>query len=247
MNEKIIKEFLQSVNPELLDETAQLARDIQSPEALRRTHAMTVALLQHAYQLIDQAEQKLDTQSTRIESLENLAVTDELSDLLNRRGFENAVKRELERLQRCQTKGGAFALLDLDDFKQTNDRHGHYVGDLCLKMVATCLKDIIRTTDVAGRMGGDEFAIYLSDVDEKQATAKMAKINNRLNQLHLRHQGKDIHIGASLGFIMVGRQTGSYIDLYDRADQMMYERKAAQKSVPQHSRMLHIIEAMHRA
>ncbi|MGM0422567.1 MAG: GGDEF domain-containing protein [Pseudomonadota bacterium] len=232
MNNKMIRNFLQTVNPELLEQFDDFSRTATSPDALRRTHAMTVALLQHAYDLIDQAEQQLESQSQRIESLENLSITDELTGLLNRRGFENAVKRELERLHRGQSKGGAFALLDLDDFKLTNDSHGHYVGDLCLKIVATCLKDMTRTTDVAGRLGGDEFAIYLGNIDEEQAKAKLDLINTHLNRLMLYHQDKTVSIGASLGSIMITDDIDSYITLYDRADQMMYARKSARKSLP---------------
>jgi|AntRauTorcE11897_2_1112592.scaffolds.fasta_scaffold00382_16 diguanylate cyclase (GGDEF)-like protein len=239
MNDKMIRNFLKTVNPELLEQFDTISVQTTSPEALRRTHAMTVALLQHAYDLIGQAEQQMDSQSQRIESLEKLAVTDELTGLLNRRGFENAVKRELERLQRGQVKGGAFALLDLDDFKLTNDSHGHYIGDLCLKIVATCLSDMTRSTDVAGRLGGDEFAIYLGDIDEEQAKAKLDLINTHLNHLSLYHQDKSVSIGVSLGSIMIGNDIESYTDLYDRADQMMYARKNARKSLPSfHFQML---------
>ena len=92
------------------------ADDIKSDDALRRTHAMTVALLEHAQTLIRQAEQEINAQAKRIEALEDMAVTDELTGLLNRRGFEGAVKREMDFMKRNQAGPGVFVIIDLDKY-----------------------------------------------------------------------------------------------------------------------------------
>jgi diguanylate cyclase (GGDEF)-like protein len=222
MNDKMIRNFLKTVNPELLEQFDTISVQTTSPEALRRTHAMTVALLQHAYDLIGQAEQQMDSQSQRIESLEKLAVTDELTGLLNRRGFENAVKRELERLQRGQVKGGAFALLDLDDFKLTNDSHGHYIGDLCLKIVATCLSDMTRSTDVAGRLGGDEFAILLPETAMPGSRSFFTELRTGLVNLAISNKWP---IGFSIGVAVFISSPDSSGEAIRQADELMYKMK----------------------
>ena len=230
--DKTLRNFLETVNPELLQNAPQDTGDIESPEALRRTHAMTVALLQHAYDLINQAEEKINDQSHRIESLENLALTDELTGLLNRRGFENAMERELERLSRTPGKGSIFALLDLDAFKPINDKYGHQAGDLCLKAVGDALHDIIRATDLAGRLGGDEFALYINDIDPADAEDKINKINAVLNNLSIVFQGETINIRASIGYSNIHEHTAQYDDLFHKADKNMYREKAARYNAP---------------
>jgi diguanylate cyclase (GGDEF)-like protein len=224
-----LKDFLTMIDPQAIENAANSTDSIQSPDALKRSHAMTVAMLQHAHALINEAESKLQEQEKRIKSLENLAVTDELTGLLNRRGFENAVKRELERLQRKQLKGGAFCLLDLDEFKPINDTYGHQAGDLCLEAVGECLKQLTRTTDVAARMGGDEFALYIANINEGQAHQKINEINEALNNLTIEWKGKTISVKASLGFIMVSYPAKPYAEIYDDADQHMYKIKTSRK------------------
>jgi len=199
--------------------------DIKSEDALRRTHAMTVALLEHAQTLIRQAEQEISQQAKRIETLENLAVTDELTGLMNRRGFENAVKRELSFMKRDQSRPGVFVIIDLDKFKPINDTYGHYTGDLALKTVAENLKHMIRTTDIAGRIGGDEFAFFLTNISTKEAVKKLRKINKKLNTLKLAHKDGTIDLHASLGCVEVNSNNKSYEEIYKKADTEMYRVK----------------------
>ncbi len=209
---------------DLIGET-DTARDIRDDDALRRTHSMTVAMLEHAHKLIAEAEKELKEKNQRIKTLENLAVTDEMTGLLNRRGFEHAVEQEMDRIHRGQSLGGAFALLDMDKFKPINDTYGHYAGDLCIQAVARCLQSKIRSTDMAGRLGGDEFAIYLSNVDRKMAIKKLKKINQKINDLSLVWDDQLINIGASMGCVMVDNSIKSYKDIYTRADHEMYRVK----------------------
>ncbi len=228
-NENTLKSFLDTIDPEYIEQAVQSSDDIESPEALRRTHDMTVAMLKYAHSLLNEAEGRMDEQAKRIKSLENLALTDELTDILNRRGFEKAVKQELARLNRRHLKGGAFCLIDLDGFKPINDTYGHQFGDLCLKELANCLKDITRTTDIVGRLGGDEFAIYLSNIDEKQVQAKIDVINTALNSIIVKNGDKETAIKASIGYIMVTHPADPYEDIYERADQHMYRTKTKRK------------------
>jgi len=199
--------------------------DIKSDDALRRTHAMTVALLEHAQTLIRQAEQEINTQAKRIEMLEDMALTDELTGLLNRRGFEGAVRREMDYMKRNQAGPGVFVIIDLDKFKPINDTYGHYTGDLALKTVAENLKHMIRTTDIAGRIGGDEFAFFLTNITPAEAVKKLKRINKKLNSLKLTHADGDIDLHASLGCVEVNAKSKSYKDVYQKADSEMYRVK----------------------
>lgn len=199
--------------------------DIRDPEALRRTHCMTVAMLEHAHKMIAEAEKELKQQQKRIKTLENLAVTDEMTGLMNRRGFERAVMQELERMRRGQSGPGVFVLLDMDKFKPINDTYGHYAGDLCIQAVGKCIMSMIRTTDIAGRLGGDEFAFYLTNVDRETAWKKLKEMNEKINDISLIWDDQEIEVRASLGCAMADGSIKSYKDIYTKADHEMYRVK----------------------
>ena len=219
-----IKDYLETLGTDVIKHMPE-TKDIKSNDALRRTHAMTVALLEHAHELIRQAEKELSEQAKRIESLESLALTDELTGLLNRRGFEDAVKREVDLIKRNRAGQGVFVIIDLDKFKPINDTYGHLTGDLALKTVAANLKNMIRHTDIAGRIGGDEFAFYLANIGEDEALMKLKEINKGLNNIMLPVNGEKVEVHASLGCVAVNKDTPSYEDVYEKADTEMYRIK----------------------
>ena len=97
--------------------------------------------------------------------LKELAITDPLTDLPNRRHFMAALERELARVKRFKTQPAAVLMVDLDHFKRINDRHGHAVGDAVLVHFAQLVRESLRITDTAGRMGGEEFAVLLPGAD----------------------------------------------------------------------------------
>jgi diguanylate cyclase (GGDEF)-like protein len=104
-----------------------------------------------------------------------LARVDPLTDLGNRRAFDEALDAELARARRAKTP---LSLLvgDLDGFKEINDRHGHVVGDECLRQAATAVRAAVRTPDLCFRWGGDEFAVLLVDADATVARALATRI-----------------------------------------------------------------------
>jgi diguanylate cyclase (GGDEF)-like protein len=158
-----------------------------------------------------------------LESLDTRAHQDPLTGLSNRTTF-------LDRLERCVERQGAdktylFAVLfvDLDRFKQVNDRLGHRVGDALLKQVAERLEKVVRPRDSLGRYGGDEFLLILEDVSAEQAHATARRIEEILGTEYGIGE-HSIDIGASVG-VAFSEGTGSTQDLIDRADSRMYERK----------------------
>jgi diguanylate cyclase (GGDEF)-like protein len=114
------------------------------------------------------------------------ARTDGLTGCLNHAAMQDTLRRELERCRRTGT-GLALAIVDLDDFKQVNELHGHQAGDEVLKHVGAALRDSVRAYDVVARYGGDEFAIIAMDADEAAAadvvTRGLNEIQGRLGQL----------------------------------------------------------------
>jgi diguanylate cyclase (GGDEF)-like protein/PAS domain S-box-containing protein len=114
--------------------------------------------------------QDISTRKRREAHTYELANRDSITTLYNRRRFEEELKRQIARC-REETEGAALLLLDLDRFKRVNDSHGHIAGDRVLRVVGRVLDERIKEPDVAARIGGDEFAVILRDIDLAQARA----------------------------------------------------------------------------
>ncbi|MDO7927395.1 EAL domain-containing protein [Pseudomonas sp. KFB-139] len=158
--------------------------------------------------------------------LEQQAVTDALTGLLNRRGFYQAVEGMLLRNEHAD-KYLVVLYLDLDGFKQINDSLGHDAGDQVLLWVAGQLKDCLRPYDVLARMGGDEFTVVIDGFDYPEQAAKVAE--KLIERVSVRRQvdGVDIALGVSIG-IATYPECGSNLDgLLRAADIAMYEAKRA--------------------
>lgn len=111
----------------------------------------------------------------------NLSIKDDLTGLFNRRFFIENLQQEIERFRRY---GNPFtlALMDIDDFKLTNDTHGHIEGDKVLQILAEILQNSIRKTDIAGRFGGDEFALLFPETPADQAMQLLERIAQVLKE-----------------------------------------------------------------
>lgn len=158
--------------------------------------------------------------------LEHLVGHDVLTGLPNRRLFQDRLEHALARAQRT---GEGFALLfiDVDKFKSINDRWGHESGDIVLKLAALRLASITRKADTVARMGGDEFVILLNNPTSRQQIVSIAE--KLLDSLHspMRLTGQDIQVGFSVGISQYPEDGSTSMALMARADQAMYEMKAA--------------------
>jgi len=165
------------------------------------------------------------------EELERLARTDELSGLFNRRAFVAEVKKRLATQNRSHEKG-AVLYIDLDNFKQVNDTKGHAMGDKLLVALSSHIQDIIRVGDYAGRIGGDEFVIWLENISEEEACAKAAmlqSISPRLNKIAALDK-KCPPLSLSIGIAMSRPEEKAGIDqLLKDADTALYDIKKAGK------------------
>ncbi len=174
-------------------------------------------------QLAEQIEMLAKLQM-RVEEFHRLAVLDPLTGLYNRRFAEQRLGAEVARAER-RGQPLTVLVLDLDDFKQINDRHGHAAGDEVLKFFGERLVKASRGSDLAVRMGGDEFMAVLPECSPEQVDALVA----RLTPLEMDYGGKKIAITFSAG--RAGHVAGeSAAALCERADQALYAGKRAQKT-----------------
>lgn len=120
---------------------------------------------------VQQAEARIGELESQLEEMSELVREDQLTGSLNRRGLDEVLERELARAERKKTPL-CLALLDLDDFKRLNDTHGHSAGDKALIHLVQVVKDTLRTMDVIGRFGGEEFMIVLPDTLLEDADRK---------------------------------------------------------------------------
>ncbi len=157
---------------------------------------------------------------------EQLAQTDPTTGAANRRAFLEQLEREVKRARRY---GHPYALayLDVDDFKQINDRYGHTVGDEVLWAVAETMKHSLRETDFYARLGGDEFALLLPETGEAAAGVVISKLHRELNE---RMRSKHWPVSFSIGALAVGSSADSVEDVIRAADELMYTAKQSGKN-----------------
>ena len=109
-----------------------------------------------------------------------LSTTDPLTGLMNRRAFQRTLEDELR-----NQKPGIFIFIDVDNFKNYNDRYGHNVGDLCLTHFAQTMKKIFPDGSILGRYGGDEFVVYLKNTSSESAQQYMQYFQGQVAHMHL--------------------------------------------------------------
>lgn len=173
-----------------------------------------------------EAEETITQQQERIAYLESLALTDELTGLVNRRGFNQHLKRELAAARRQGSGGGVLVMIDLDGFKAINDTHGHLAGDSYLRQVARLLQAHVRQHDVVARLGGDEFALLLTDTDPATGAARAAELAALANREHAAWNGQALPIRFSVGVQPYG-PSDQEDEVLRRADVKMYRDKGA--------------------
>jgi len=156
--------------------------------------------------------------------LEELACTDDLTGLLNRRFFLRATQEECLRMRRT-SQTAAIAIIDLDFFKEVNDLYGHAAGDHVLKAVAQIAHGELRgPLDKLGRWGGEEFVVLLSDVTPEQARTVCDRLRGRIQSAMVNASLYQVNLTASFGFCMLhpGADVNTCIESADRA---LYEAK----------------------
>lgn len=162
------------------------------------------------------------------QTLARLAVIDPLTELLNRRGLQEALSRVLESLQR-EGFPVMVLLVDLDDFKRINDQFGHAVGDIALKEVAQRLRRAVRRVDYVSRIGGDEFLLVLPKALPDEAAMIAERIRAAVSAIPLRASGRPVSLNASVASIMLG-PSASIDELLARTHQLLARSKKLGKN-----------------
>ncbi len=167
--------------------------------------------------------------------IERLALYDYLTELPNRRLFGDRLRKAVMMAKRS-ARFGALIYIDLDNFKQLNDTHGHNTGDDFLKMVAHRLQRNLREEDTVARLGGDEFVVLLQNVSDSLDTATTAtaaiagKIQSALSEPFLLPNGIEHTVTSSLGITLFPKDAENADDLLREADIAMYRVKESQRN-----------------
>ncbi|MEP5763484.1 MAG: diguanylate cyclase [Halieaceae bacterium] len=162
------------------------------------------------------------------EELERISRTDGLSQLNNRRYWEELVYREYER----QKRSGAplsLVMIDIDHFKQVNDKYGHVAGDQMIREISDLLTESNRTSDVVGRYGGEEFGLLLPDTDEKGALQIAERLRLGVQSLSIKPYNARCTI--SLGVAEVDASVRKYRQLIEHADKALYLAKRSGRNI----------------
>ena len=166
------------------------------------------------------------TELTRIkQEMERLAHTDFLTGLANRRYFMQRLHEETERVKRGHQPMSVL-LLDMDSFKRINDTHGHDVGDRVLQVIASVTKEVKRVSDVAARIGGEEFAMLLPDTDRDGAIKLAQRLRRTINeQVIAAAKGALIQVTASIGVATMSHADHGLDHILTHADRALYRAK----------------------
>lgn len=201
-----------------LDERWYQCRD----QAIRWTDGRLVRL-EIATDITDRKEMELALQEAH-SNARQAAFTDELTKLPNRRAFFRLGEQMLRQARRYDSPL-ALIMLDLDHFKQINDTHGHGAGDEVLRQFSTLLKEGVRDSDIAARVGGEEFAILLPESTLEDGDELASRLLLKTGNTLIRYRGKSIRTSASFGVTAIAREDHSLEDLLHRADHALYRSK----------------------
>lgn len=171
----------------------------------------------------DTMRRELDEARARITQLERLADEDALTAIANRRAFI----RELSRMIAFTRRYGppsSVVYFDVDGLKQINDTHGHPAGDAALRHVAEILCKNVRSSDLVGRLGGDEFGVILAQTNQEQATAKAVTLAHEIGKRSLRWGKIKLTVSAAYGVYSFSGSDDAQVAI-EAADKAMYKQK----------------------
>jgi diguanylate cyclase len=220
---------------EKLAETEDLAQiNILLEGLMKDTHTMQIDVVRSRESMIQQsaevnlAQEKILRLQAELSQLSEQVSIDQLTGVLNRRGLDEAMLREISRAQRGDSSL-CVALLDIDNFKSFNDNYGHHVGDTALQHLAKVIQETLRPTDIAARFGGEEFVILLPDTNINPAVEIISRLQRALTKQFFLGNNERLLITFSAG-VALFRPTEESVTILNRADQAMYLAKKSGKN-----------------
>lgn len=159
------------------------------------------------------------------ETIRHYATTDPMTGMLNRDTFTQIVKAHLGPADRKPPPTpGCLLAIDVDHFKRVNDTFGHHHGDEALKLIAASVRTELRESDLCGRMGGEEFGVYLVGADLAESIRIADRIRLAVSNVRFAPEGQPHPLSVSIG-ITVSAWGGDFTELYKSSDQMLYRAK----------------------
>lgn len=176
---------------------------------------------------INDLRSRLIEERVRAEMHRQMAILDPLTEVYNRRYFEELVKKEVERARR-HGKPLSLIIIDMDNFKDINEKYGHSAGDRVLQEVARLLKSTFRSTDSIIRYGGDEFVILLPETGAEGGRAAVRKLRTRLGEWNQQGDILDCSLGFSVGWATFTREL-DFNEVLNEADRRLFEDKSRKR------------------
>ncbi|MDR7122951.1 sensor domain-containing diguanylate cyclase [Rheinheimera soli] len=177
------------------------------------------------YDVTDVAVSRLELESMNGQ-LRTLSKTDFLTNLNNRGFWEEALINEYKRIKRSGHHS-TLLMCDIDHFKRVNDTYGHAAGDAVIQQVAVAVKKNLRSTDVAGRYGGEEFAVLLLDTTVEQAMFFAERLRKNVEAMAVEFNQQILRVTVSIGLAEFHQEMDEYRDWIEAADKALYQSKAA--------------------
>lgn len=210
----------------------EIGRLIKVFNKLNEQLASNYEKLQSKIDLADQALRnknieliaRTDELENALEMLSSMATTDWLTKLPNRRQFDDGFEQMLSQAERFN-EPLSLALIDVDNFKDINDSHGHAAGDEVLRQIGAFLKDSVRRSDAPARLGGDEFAILLYHTGEKQSEQLVRQLLRKIKAHVFSFNGETIRVSLSAGIAEYSSTNNTKQSLYFAADKALYTAK----------------------
>lgn len=175
------------------------------------------------YDVTDTAVNKLAQQQAN-KQLQNLSRTDHLTGLFNRGYWELRLIQEFKRYDRYE-QPSSLIMLDIDHFKKINDKYGHTIGDEAIRGVSRVIKEQVRDLDIAGRYGGEEFGIVLTNTNGDGACVFAERLRRAIEQLTIYTEGHEIKFTVSLGVAELADKIHDHRNWIEKADQALYKSK----------------------
>jgi diguanylate cyclase (GGDEF)-like protein/PAS domain S-box-containing protein len=210
-----------SLSPSQTKALAILSHQVQARMELRSERTKLLRSLEDNHRLTTELKRSNQVLERTNLQLEQLATTDALTGILNRRGFVDRVSAEFsDSLRKRRTM--SLLVMDVDDFKKRNDQFGHTAGDEALRHVGQTLRTVLRAGDSAARIGGEEFAIILPETTLNEACIVANRVKNLLESSGEENLPR---ITLSIGITCIESTTADWEALYSQADRAMYEAK----------------------
>ena len=187
--------------------------------------ALVILLLKFVVLKISNSRKKANNELANLnEKLYELATQDDMTTLFNRRHFLELTQRELSQQQRTKSMGFVL-MIDIDHFKKVNDNYGHAAGDQAIINVANILKDNLRQYDIVGRVGGEEFSMFLPNCERDIATQIAERIRDKVANLSTSYRQTSIKLTISIGLTARQENESNIDSMLHRADKALYQAK----------------------